>query len=469
MAVKTYVKSQRVQLSKNFNSYEFRCGIGRGCNCTTILIDDKLVEYLQKIRDHFGVEVTITSAYRDPDYNRSIGGATGSYHTRGMAADIVVKGVAPRTVAAYCESIGILGIGLYETAADGYFVHIDTRTYKSFWYGQAQSPRTTFGGAVTQPQTPAPDTSSNTGNTYTVQSGDTLAKIAAKYSGVTYQQIASLNGLKAPYVIHVGQKLSIPTQGSTATPAAPVPSGEYASADYSDSPDDLYWFLMEKIGNIYGVCGLLANLNAESNLVAACLEIAARNKLGYTSKAYTDAVDSGKYLRFATDYAGYGLAQWTDATRKTALLAYAKKKNASIGNRKMQAEFLVDELAGRFGSVLNILKTATSVRQASNAVLMRFECPADQGQAVQDRRAGFGETYYQKFKDAAKPSGQSVNAVPYFCTVTADLLNVRNGPSTSNSILRRISTGTACTIVEEKDGWGRLSNGGWVSLQYVKK
>lgn len=289
MAVKTYVKSQRVQLSKNFNSYEFRCGIGRGCNCTTILIDDKLVEYLQKIRDHFGVEVTITSAYRDPDYNRSIGGATGSYHTRGMAADIVVKGVAPRTVAAYCESIGILGIGLYETAADGYFVHIDTRTYKSFWYGQAQSPRTTFGGAVTQPQAPAADNTSNTGNTYTVQSGDTLAKIAAKYSGVTYQQIASLNGLKAPYVIHVGQKLSIPIQGSTDTPAAPV------------------------------------------------------------------------------------------------------------------------------------------------------------------------------------PSGQNVNAVPYFCTVTADLLNVRNGPGTSNSILRRISTGTACTIVEEKDGWGRLSNGGWVSLQYVKK
>ena len=65
-----------------------------------------------------------------------------------MAADIVVKDVAPAEVAKYCESIGILGIGLYETSKDGYFVHIDTRTTKSFWYGQAQAPRTTLGGTA---------------------------------------------------------------------------------------------------------------------------------------------------------------------------------------------------------------------------------------------------------------------------------------------------------------------------------
>ena len=59
MAVKTYNEADKVQLSKNFNSYEFRCGLGSPCACTTVLIDDKLVEYLQKIRDHFGKSVTI--------------------------------------------------------------------------------------------------------------------------------------------------------------------------------------------------------------------------------------------------------------------------------------------------------------------------------------------------------------------------------------------------------------------------
>lgn len=148
MAVKIYQKTDRVQLSKNFNSREFRCGLGRPCSCTTTLIDDLLVEYLQRIRDYFGAPVTITSAYRCPSYNSSVGGATGSYHTRGQAADISVAGVAPRRVAAYAEYIGVKGIGLYETAADGYFVHIDTRTAKSFWYGQGQAYRSTFGGAA---------------------------------------------------------------------------------------------------------------------------------------------------------------------------------------------------------------------------------------------------------------------------------------------------------------------------------
>lgn len=165
MGVKTYQETDRVQLSKNFNSYEFRCGLGRGCACTTILIDDKLVEYLQKIRDHFGKELQITSAYRCPNYNQSAGGATGSRHTKGQAADFVIKGVAPREVAKYAESIGILGIGLYETNADGHFVHIDTRDYKSFWYGQKQEKRTTFGGtsapSAPKPSTPKPPVNTN--------------------------------------------------------------------------------------------------------------------------------------------------------------------------------------------------------------------------------------------------------------------------------------------------------------------
>jgi hypothetical protein len=126
-----------------------------------------LVEYLQKIRDHFGKPITITSAYRCDSYNKRIGGATGSYHSKGMACDISVSGVTPREVAKYAESIGILGIGLYESNADGHFVHIDTRTYKSFWYGQAQSSRTTFGGGNSA--------TNSTGNTNNVGSATTLS------------------------------------------------------------------------------------------------------------------------------------------------------------------------------------------------------------------------------------------------------------------------------------------------------
>lgn len=146
MAVKTYSKTSNISLSKNLKASEFACH-GNGC-CSTVMIDEQLVTYVQKIRDHFNKPITITSGYRCAIHNRNVGGATGSRHAKGQAADIVVQGVAPAEVARYAESIGIKGIGLYETAKDGHFVHIDTRTTKSFWYGQAQAYRSTFGGST---------------------------------------------------------------------------------------------------------------------------------------------------------------------------------------------------------------------------------------------------------------------------------------------------------------------------------
>lgn len=141
MAIKTYKKTDKTKLSKNFRVSEFVCN-GNGC-CSTAKIDESLVSYLQKIRDHFGKAITITSGYRCVTHNKNVGGASASRHTKGQAADIVVKGIAPVEVAKYAETIGILGIGLYE-AKDGNFVHIDTRTTKSFWYGHKQERRTTF-------------------------------------------------------------------------------------------------------------------------------------------------------------------------------------------------------------------------------------------------------------------------------------------------------------------------------------
>ena len=54
---------------------------------------------------------------------------------------------------------------------------------------------------------------------YTVKAGDTLSGIAAKY-GITYQKIAAHNGIANPNLIHVGQKIKIPS-GSSGAPAAP--------------------------------------------------------------------------------------------------------------------------------------------------------------------------------------------------------------------------------------------------------
>lgn len=149
MAVVTYQKTNRTKLTKNFAIYEFACK-GAGC-CSTVKVDTDLVAILQKIRDHFGKPVYINSAYRCAKHNAAVGGSSGSYHTKGMAADIRVDGIAPIEVAKFAESIGVLGIGQYSN-----FVHVDTRKTKFFWYGHEQSPRSTFGGKVEAPK-PAND------------------------------------------------------------------------------------------------------------------------------------------------------------------------------------------------------------------------------------------------------------------------------------------------------------------------
>ncbi len=50
-----------------------------------------------------------------------------------------------------------------------------------------------------------------TGSAYIVAKGDTLYAIAWRY-GVSYQQLASYNKIRAPYLINIGQRLKIPSK-----------------------------------------------------------------------------------------------------------------------------------------------------------------------------------------------------------------------------------------------------------------
>jgi hypothetical protein len=138
--IKTYKRSDKIQLSKNFRLDEFKCKCGK---CDPILVDTVLVDRLQKIRDHFGRSVNINSGYRCKAHNESpkVGGHPDSHHVRGQAADIRVEGILPAEVAKYGESIGIQRIGLYDN-----FVHIGSDTKKKFWLGHAGKPVETFGG-----------------------------------------------------------------------------------------------------------------------------------------------------------------------------------------------------------------------------------------------------------------------------------------------------------------------------------
>lgn len=198
------------------------------------------------------------------------------------------------------------------------------------------------------------------------------------------------------------------------TPAAPetpvTPTTPVTPITPVTDEEKFIWdTLLAEIKNPFGVAGLLGNLKAESNLHANNLQNNGNTKLGMTDAEFTAAFDAGLYGddTFIHDGYGYGLAQWTYYSRKTALLAYAKDKGVSIGDLSMQLGFLLQEIKG-YKAVWNTLVSATSVREASDAVLTKYERPADQSEAVQEKRAGYGQTYYDKYATStpATPTSQ---------------------------------------------------------------
>lgn len=117
-----YVKANYGKISEHFKAKEFQCKD----KSEGLLIATELIEVLENIRSHFNAAVMINSGYRTPSWNSKVNGASNSYHCKGMAADIVVKGHDAKEVAKYADSL------LEEGGIIRYtnFVHIDMRESK---------------------------------------------------------------------------------------------------------------------------------------------------------------------------------------------------------------------------------------------------------------------------------------------------------------------------------------------------
>ena len=379
MATNTYKKGQKTKLSENFNSLEFDCH-GSGC-CSETIINPKLVEYVQKIRDHFGKSITVTSGYRCPTHNKRIGGATGSRHSKGDAADIVVSGVAPAEVAKYAESIGIKGIGLYETNADGHFTHIDTRDVKSFWYGQNEAKRTTFGGSTPTPDpTPAPQPSIN---------NDVLS------IGDTGEDVRELQEWLVKLGYNVGSK---------------GPDGDFGSKTYAAVID----FQRKHDLDDDGIVGPL------------------------TKNAIKEAIDMMNENVIVPEVEELKLEVGAEVMLT---------KDAVFTNGKSIASWM-------FGKKLFVRKI-----NGDNITISTVQSGPVSG--IVDKK------YLKEYNSTliAAPGFDE-----YVIMITGDVVNVRAGAGTNYKVNTQVKKHQLYTIIDEKDGWGRLKNGsGWISLEYTQK
>lgn len=171
------------------------------------------------------------------------------------------------------------------------------------------------------------------------------------------------------------------------TPATPTTDDEKAIWDR----------LYAAIQNPYGVAGIMGNFKAESNCRANNLQNSYEKSLGMTDEQYTAAVDNGSYANFVHDSAGYGLYQATYWSIKASLLNYAKAQGKSIGDRDMQVDHFLKMMKEEYTAIWAALANAKTVREASDVVLLKFERPADQSEAVRVKRAGYGEEFLARY------------------------------------------------------------------------
>ncbi|MCM1439698.1 MAG: phage tail tip lysozyme [Roseburia sp.] len=207
--------------------------------------------------------------------------------------------------------------------------------------------------------------------------------------------------------------------------------------------------------------GIMGNLYGESGIIPNNLQNTYNTKFGMTDVEYTNAVDKGTYTKFVTDSAGYGIAQWTNSTRKKNLLDYAKATKKSIGDINMQGEFLVKEIKG-MTAVMNGLKAASTVRAASDVVLQKFEIPAKLATAAEEEkraatRASYGMMYYNKYASSTTTT-TTVSTVAFSPRTTA--------PSTTDAYWKHTSAGgkNECILIANGScipncvgyAWGRF-------------
>ena len=168
-------------------------------------------------------------------------------------------------------------------------------------------------------------------------------------------------------------------------------------AETEDNAKAIWDRLYAAIQNPYGVAGVMGNFMAESSLRANNLQNSYEKSLGLTDEQYTAAVDNGTYTNFVQDKAGYGLYQATFWSIKESLLNYARTNSKSIGDRDMQVDHFLKMMKEQYTAIWKVLTTAKTVREASDAVLLKFERPADQSEAVQVKRAAYGEEFLSKY------------------------------------------------------------------------
>ena len=213
--------------------------------------------------------------------------------------------------------------------------------------------------------------------------------------------------------------------------------------------EEFIWnFIQSKTKNEYGTAAIMGNLMAESSLNPHC--VTGIKDPEYICKADNDEID------FAHDGHAFGLVQWCYYTRKGGLQGYAKQVGRSVGDLQMQLEYLVKEMSQDYKSVWKAVTEAKSIRTASDTVMLKYEKPSTTTEAAKQKRATYGQKYYDQF--AKKPDPEPTPAPSGKKMVRAkSQVNIRSGPGMNNPILGELKGNRTAELISTENGWHKIA------------
>ena len=203
--------------------------------------------------------------------------------------------------------------------------------------------------------------------------------------------------------------------------------------------------------NPYGVAGIMGNLFAESSLNPSCCTGGGLKtkeaKAEYIQKAKDGAISRDG---FAHDGVAFGLAQWRFWSRKEAFYDFCKENFYAIDDQMGQLNYLWRDIGKNYKKLNETLQNATSVREASDAFMERYEKPGDMSEAAKEKRANYGNNYYNLFSEAPAPDTDEL-----YVSTTAPRVNLRIGNGQEYSVVKRaLVKGTKYKwVATAKNGW----------------
>ena len=178
-----------------------------------------------------------------------------------------------------------------------------------------------------------------------------------------------------------------------------------------DTNEEKIWNYLTGTGySKMSASGIMGNWQQESAFLPNNLEDGANKKSGLSDEEFTSQVNSGTIDRstfikssrfglYSGGRYGYGLAQWTDPSRKPRLYDYYKENSTDISDLKMQLDFYVYEKDNFYTTLDSSLESQTSPENAATTYCNIYEG----GTAGAIRRSN-ARTIYEKYKNYVAPT-----------------------------------------------------------------